>query len=75
MARDFLESGAAVDHFLADQLVLYMAIAKGGYYTTNQLSTHLTTNIETIKKFLPVDFAVEPQGQLYRLSCAMRNDL
>jgi len=69
MARDFLESGAAVDHFLADQLVLYMAIAKGGCCTTSELSTHLTTNIETIKKFLPVGFATEPQAGLYRVGC------
>jgi len=69
MARDFLESGAAVDHFLADQLVLYMAISKGGCCTTNELSSHLMTNIETIKKFLPVGFATEPQGRLYRVGC------
>jgi len=70
MAEDFLESGATVDHFLADQLLLYMAIPKGDCYTTNELSTHLTTNIETIKKFLPVNFTIEPQGRLYRISCA-----
>ncbi len=69
LAEDFLESGAAVDPFLADQLVLYMAIAKGGSYTTSKLSTHLTTNIETIKKFLPVEFTIEPQGRLYRIAC------
>ncbi len=69
LAEDFLESGAAVDRFLADQLLLYMAIAKGGSYTTNELSTHLTTNIETIKKFLPVEFTIEPQGRLYRIAC------
>lgn len=69
MAEDFLQSGAAADRFLADQLVLYMAIAKGGSYTTSELSTHLATNIETIKKFLPVDFAIEPQDRLFRVSC------
>ncbi|HUV66099.1 MAG TPA: RNA 3'-terminal phosphate cyclase, partial [Sedimentisphaerales bacterium] len=69
LAKDFLESGAAVDRFLADQLALYMAISKAGSYTTNELSTHLTTNIETIKNFLPVDFTIEPQGMLYRISC------
>jgi RNA 3'-terminal phosphate cyclase (ATP) len=69
MARDFLESGAAVDHFLADQLLLYMAIAEGGSYTADDLSTHLTTNIETIKKFLPVSFAIERKEHLYQVSC------
>lgn len=67
-ARDFLASGAAIDHFLADQLLIYMALAKRGCYTTNELSTHLRTNMEIIQKFLPVSFNVEHQGQMYRIS-------
>ena len=69
LAKDFLLSGAAVDRFLADQLLIYMAISKTGCYTTNELSTHLLTNIEIIKKFLPVNFHVHQQKQLYRISC------
>lgn len=69
LAKDFSDSGAAVDRFLADQLLIYMAISKVGHYTTNELSTHLTTNIETIKQFLPVDFKTEPQDRIYRISC------
>jgi RNA 3'-terminal phosphate cyclase (ATP) len=69
LARDFLASGAAIDHFLADQLPIYVALAKRGCYTTNELSTHLQTNVEVIKKFLPVDFNIEQQGQIYRISC------
>jgi RNA 3'-terminal phosphate cyclase (ATP) len=69
LAEDFLKSGAAIDRFLADQLLIYMAISKSGSFTTNELSTHLTTNIETIKKFLPVDFIIEQQEKFYRISC------
>jgi RNA 3'-terminal phosphate cyclase (ATP) len=69
LAEDFLPSGAAVDRFLADQLLIYIAISKSGSFTTNELSTHLTTNIETIKKFLPVDFKTENQDRIYRISC------
>jgi len=69
IAADFLPSGAAIDHFLADQLLIYMAISKAGCYTTNELSTHLITNIETIKKFLPVNFKVEYKGQIHQISC------
>ncbi len=68
LAEDFLPSGAAVDRFLADQLLIYMAISKAGSFTTNDLTTHLTTNIETIKKFLPVDFSIEQQGQIHLIS-------
>jgi RNA 3'-terminal phosphate cyclase (ATP) len=69
LAEDFLASDAAIDRFLADQLLIYMAIAKAGSYTTNELSSHLQTNMEVIKKFLPVNFSVEHQKQAYRISC------
>ena len=69
LADDFLSSGVAVDRFLADQLLMYMALTKTARYTTNEVSTHLTTNIETIKKFLPVNFKTEPQDRIYRISC------
>jgi RNA 3'-terminal phosphate cyclase (ATP) len=69
LAEDFLASGAAIDHFLADQLLIYMALSKAGCYTTNKLSAHLLTNIEIIKKFLDVDFRIEEDGHIYRISC------
>ncbi len=69
LADDFLSSDAAVDRYLADQLLIYMALSKAGCYTTNELSTHLTTNIETINKFLPVSFKTEQQDRIYRISC------
>jgi len=69
LAKDFLASGAAIDRFLADQLLIYMAIAQAGCYTTNELSSHLQTNMEIIKKFLLVNFSVEKQRQIYRISC------
>ncbi|MBA7683556.1 RNA 3'-terminal phosphate cyclase [subsurface metagenome] len=74
LAENFLSSGAAVDRFLADQLLIYMAMAKAGSYTTNELSSHLQTNMEVIKKFLPVNFRVEQQKQLYKISCLPRTN-
>ncbi len=69
LAKHFIESGAAVDHFLADQLLLYMAIANGGCFTTDRISAHTNTNMEVIKKFLPVDFIIEEQRDCFRVSC------
>ncbi len=67
--RDYISSGAAIDRFLADQLLIYLAIAKSGSFTTNDLSAHLTTNIETIARFLPVKFGIESHDQIHRVSC------
>jgi RNA 3'-terminal phosphate cyclase (ATP) len=69
LAKGFLASDAAADRFLADQLLVYMAIMKDGRYTTNELSTHLQTNLEVINKFLPVHFGVEQHGPIYTISC------
>ena len=68
LAEDFIGSGAAIDSFLADQLLVYMAIAGDGCYTTNRLSAHLVTNMGVIKKFLPVDFRLEQQGGVHKVS-------
>ncbi len=69
LAQTFLASAAAVDRFLADQLLIYMAVSNAGAFTTSELSNHLLTNIEVIKQFLPVEFSTVEQGRKYRVSC------
>ncbi len=57
---DFLESGAAIDPHLSDQLILPMALSDGeSCFTTSQISRHLTTNIWLVQQFLPDRFEVE----------------
>jgi len=55
--KDFLEYlsiDAAVEPHLSDQLVLYMALAKGkSRYTASKITRHLLTNIWVINQFLP----------------------
>lgn len=67
--NDYLSSSTAIDCYLADQLLIYMAIAENGSFTTNDLSTHLTTNIETIKRFLPVKFDIQSKDKSYLIKC------
>lgn len=56
----FLKSDATVDSHLADQLLLYMALAEGhSRIVTNELTAHVRTNVWLIEKFLPVQFKVE----------------
>jgi RNA 3'-terminal phosphate cyclase (ATP) len=59
-ARAYLDSGAAVGGYLADQLLLPMALAGSGRFTTCERSDHLLTNLAIIGKFLPVDMQVTP---------------
>jgi RNA 3'-terminal phosphate cyclase (ATP) len=58
----YLARGAPVGEHLADQLLLPMALAGGGSFTTGPLSRHSTTNIEIIKKFLEVSIEMREVG-------------
>ncbi|PKO37454.1 MAG: RNA 3'-terminal phosphate cyclase [Betaproteobacteria bacterium HGW-Betaproteobacteria-6] len=57
--RLFRDSGVPVGEHLADQLLLPMALAGQGSFTTHVLSSHLQTNCKVIEEFLPVRFAIE----------------
>jgi RNA 3'-terminal phosphate cyclase (ATP) len=67
--RELLASGAAVDRFLADQLLLYLGMAGGGSLTAPILSLHATTNMAVIEKFLPVHFTPQQIENLWQAQC------
>lgn len=58
----YLQSGACIDEHLADQLLLPMALAGGGAFTTTAASEHLRSNAALIEKFLPVEISVNEQS-------------
>lgn len=50
----FEKTGATVDSRLADQIILYMALASGeSSFITPEITSHLATNIDIIRRFLP----------------------
>jgi RNA 3'-terminal phosphate cyclase (ATP) len=61
-AQKYLASNAAVDSYLADQLLLPMALGGGGSFTTTEWSQHAATNAEIIKKFLPIAIQTQKLG-------------
>ena len=48
--------------YLADQLLVPLALAGGGAFRTMPLSPHCTTNIAVIREFLGVTVAVAPES-------------
>jgi RNA 3'-terminal phosphate cyclase (ATP) len=57
--QNFMKTEAAVDAHLGDQLLLYMALAKGrSSLAVQEITKHLLTNIWVIEQFLPVKFHV-----------------
>jgi len=60
MLEQFLDGSAAVDEFLADQLLLPCAFASGvSTLRTIRITQHLLTNAQVMQKFLPVYITIE----------------
>ncbi len=57
--RRYTASSAAVGEYLADQLLLPVALCGGGTFTAVTISRHARTNAEVISRFLPVKFAFD----------------
>jgi len=53
-----LASGAAVDRWMADQLIPYLGLC-GGTIRTSRITEHIRTNIWVTEQFLPARFTVE----------------
>jgi RNA 3'-terminal phosphate cyclase (ATP) len=61
----FLDTGAAIDPYLADQLLIPLAVAASpSRLYTSLITQHLLTNAEVIRYFLPV--RIDVQGELGR---------
>ena len=56
--QEYLAFNVPVGRYLADQLLIPMALAGGGKFRTLSPTKHTTTNVEIIKKFLDVEIAV-----------------
>jgi RNA 3'-terminal phosphate cyclase (ATP) len=66
--RAYLETDAPVGEHLADQLLIPLALAGGGSYTTGQPSLHTTTNIEVVEMFLDVRIEAKPaDGNVWKI--------
>ena len=57
---EHLETGAVLDSHMADQLLPYLALARGSSeITTSRITRHLLTNIWVVQQFLDVAITVE----------------
>lgn len=66
--KRYLASPAVVGEYLADQLVLPMALAGAGEFTVAHPSCHLLTNIAVVERFLPVRFGLIETDGVTRVS-------
>ena len=71
LALEYLNSTAPVGKYLADQLLLPLALAGGGEFETCAPTPHFHSNVEIIERFLPI--AVETtqlENNRYRVTVA-----
>ena len=67
----FIQSQAAVEEYLADQLLLPIALAGSGSFTTTKPSLHTITNINVIKHILGKEIQLKQLTQcLWHVSLA-----
>jgi len=62
LVRTYLDAGVPVGPFLADQLLIPMAMAGGGVFRTVAPTLHLKTNMDVVRRFLDVDIALTEHG-------------
>lgn len=70
VTEQFMEwyaAGVCVDEYLADQLLLPMALAGGGSFTTTEPSLHSWTNISVIAAFGLPRFSVTQSGESFEV--------
>jgi len=57
---EFLNTDAALEEHLADQVAIFLALAQGpSAFTTAKITRHLLTNLWTIQQCLPVQVTIE----------------
>ena len=60
-AKVWLQAEVPVDEYLADQLLLPIALAGSGSFRTTKPSLHATTNATIIQRFIPVSIRFEQE--------------
>lgn len=66
--KSYISSDAVADEYLADQLLLPLALGKGGEFTAQVISEHTRTQAEMIQKFLDCNITFEPIGHIFKVS-------
>ncbi|MFN3919745.1 MAG: RNA 3'-terminal phosphate cyclase, partial [Methylohalobius sp.] len=61
--NDFLAAQVPVGPYLADQLLLPLALAGGGRFLTTPPTLHTITNIWVIEQFLPLSFKLRQESE------------
>jgi RNA 3'-terminal phosphate cyclase (ATP) len=59
----YLAADVPVGEYLADQLIVVLAVANGGSFRTLQPSRHTATNIQVLRQFLGINITTRQLGE------------
>lgn len=59
---DFLDSRAAFEPYLTDQILLPLALGQGGRFTTSQLTGHTKTQLWLLPQFIDLQISTVPRA-------------
>ena len=73
---DFLQSEAAMEEHLADQVLPFLALAKGeSSLTVSKITSHLLTNVWVVEKFVPTKIIVEGEiGRCGKVAISLQRE-
>lgn len=66
--QSYLSIDAVVDEYLADQLLLPLALGQGGEFTAQVISEHTKTQADMIQKFLDCEIGFELIHKMYKVN-------
>lgn len=72
--KNYLNSHAVVDEYLADQLLLPLALGKGGEFSAQCISEHTRTQAAMIQRFLDCDIVLPAPASLIAVSLPAPDD-
>jgi RNA 3'-terminal phosphate cyclase len=59
-----IKSNACLDEHVADQILIYMALAGNSKVSVAEITNHCRTNMWVIEKFLPVKFEINENKKI-----------
>jgi RNA 3'-terminal phosphate cyclase len=63
-----INSNAALDEHMADQILPYMALTGNSKVSVAEITNHVKTNIWVIEKFLPIKFEINEKERIISLN-------
>lgn len=72
--QHYMASNAAVDEYLADQLLLPLALGQGGEFTAQSISEHTRTQASMIKRFIDCEIEfIELHNNLFQVKVKLES--